>query len=160
MKNIKVVAFLTVLFASNAFAQQSLHDQINAVEEVQEQNEAESRAAQEAQQRHLAVQKAAAEDLKRQKAAQAAADKKRDQEYEDKLRELDLQSKSLEVEGQKARVARANEYIDQELKEKAATTDVIKSQADASRNLSEGTKDFLEKSGDAAVKKQSGLFNR
>jgi hypothetical protein len=96
--------------------------------------------------------------LRQQKEAEAEADKKRDQGYQDQLRALDVQQKALAVEAEKARVARSNEYIDQELKEKAAQTDVIKSEADSNRDLSQGTKTLLEKTGDAEVKSQSGLF--
>jgi type II secretory pathway pseudopilin PulG len=169
MKKLLLMQFVIILISANAYAQQSLHDQINAVDDVQEQSEADARAAQDLRQRQWDAQqqaasavaqqrRAAIEDMQRQKQAEAASDKKRDEEYEDKLRAIDLQEKTLQIEAQKARVVRSNDYIDQELKEKAAETDVIKSKADSTRNISEGTKSLLEKTGDAEVKQQSGWF--
>jgi hypothetical protein len=164
-----IVIIAGCIAAGGAWAQPSLSDQINAVGAAQEQHEAAERAAQQAYERRMAEQQRAAtaaaerrqaeeSALKRQKLDDALLDKKRDQNYEDQLRELEVQKRALAVEAEKARVTRANEYIDQELKEKAASTDVIKSQADATRNISEGTKTLLEKTGEAEVKSQSGLF--
>jgi len=136
-KTILIAVFL--LTSANVQAQ-SLTDQINAVDAVQEQQE--RAAAAQAQQRHAA----------------ALADKKRNQDYEDQLRAMDVQKKQLQVDMDKARVARANDYIDQELKAKSAETDVVKSQADANRDLSSGTKTLLEDTGEAEIKSQSGIF--
>src|SRR6185437_1242364 len=101
-----------------------------------------------------AVAKKRAEEavLRQKREDEALTDKKRDQAYEDQLRALEVQEKALEIEAEKARVTRANEYIDQDLKQRAAVTDVIKSHADATRNVSEGAKTFLEKTGEAEVK--------
>ncbi len=137
----------SLLIAGNAYAQDSLMEQINAVEAAQKQEEAAERAAQQAQERKIAQRK-----------AEMLADKQRDQTHEDKLRELDVQERALQIEAEKARVARQNDFIDQELKERQAVTDVIKSHADVNRNLSEGTKTLLEKKGEAEVKKESGVF--
>jgi len=136
-KLILIVAFLAVSTHAHA---QSLTDQINAVDAAEQQQERTAMAK--AQQRH----------------AEALADKKRDQSYEDQLRATVVQKRQLEIEMEKARLARANDYIDQELKAKAAETDVVKSQADANRDLSSGTKTLLEDTGKAEVKSQSGMF--
>ena len=83
---------------------------------------------------------------------QQAADKLRDQNYEDQLRALEIEQKKLDLQSEQAKVARSNEYIDQDLKSEAAKTDFVQSQADANRNVSSGIKTLLEKTGDAEVK--------
>ncbi len=85
--------------------------------------------------------------------AEIAADKKRDQDYEDQLRQLELENRKLELEAKRARVNRANDFLDQELKERAAQTDVIQSEADARRNISTGTKELLQSEGKARESK-------
>ncbi|EMB2600384.1 DUF5384 family protein, partial [Salmonella enterica subsp. enterica serovar Cerro] len=60
---------------------------------------------------------------------------------------------------EEARVKRENEFIDQELKNKAAQTDVIQSNADSNRNMSEGGRDLMKSEGKAREKKASGWFN-
>jgi hypothetical protein len=166
-------------------AQPSLTDQLGAMRQAQDENDEVARqaqaaheAAQRAYQQRMAQERAAAQAQEeqrqaaalalqqqrqaailaqqQQRAAEAEADKKRDQAYQDQLRALDVQQKQLAVEAEKARVARSNEYIDQELKAKAAETDVVKSEADSNRDISSGTKTLLEKTGDAEVKSQSG----
>ncbi len=86
-------------------------------------------------------------------------DKARDQSYEDELRRLEIQKQKLALAREEARVKRENEFIDQELKSKAAQTDVIQSHADANRNLSEGGRDLLQSEGKAREEKASGWFN-
>jgi hypothetical protein len=165
--SVLIMAFLLASSAANALP--SLNDQINAVDDVEQQNDAQERAAQQAYQQHLYEEQQAEHaieakwretelNLQRQKAAEAYADKKRDQDYDDQLRAFDIQEKTLKLQAEKTRVARENDYIDQELKEKAANTDVIKSKADATRDVSSGTKTLLEKTGEADVKSQSGVF--
>jgi hypothetical protein len=184
--SVLVVAAL-LLVPTLVCAQNTLNDQINAVDAAQRRQQAAEMAAQQAQriaqeayERRVADQQraAAASQKQREDAVIAAqkqrqeaalteqkrkddeilADKRRDQSYQDKLRDLDVQQKMLAIEAEKARVARVNEYIDQDLKEKAAHTDVVQSNADATRDLSSGTKTLLEKTGEAEVKSQSGLF--
>lgn len=53
----------------------------------------------------------------------------------------------------KARVNRKDDFIDQELKRESAKTDVIQSGADSARNISSGTKNLMEREGEARVKK-------
>ncbi|WP_086956640.1 DUF5384 family protein [Xenorhabdus innexi] len=133
--------------------------------ERQAQQEKAAKAERERKQREAAArtakirkQEAAREAEKQRILAEAAADKKRDQNYEDELRKLDLEMKKLELEKRTARVKRENEFIDQELKKEAAKTDVIQSDADVKRNLSSGTKSLLESVGKASEKEASGWF--
>lgn len=159
MKKVTLMATLLLVYFS-AYAQQSLVDQIDAVDAAQTQEQ-----QMEAQQQRAAIARAkqkyaAAVALQQKKEADALADKKREQAYQDQLRVLDVQRKALEVEAEKARVARTNEYIDQELKAQAAQTDAVQSQADANRNISSGTKTLLEDTGKAEVESQSGFFRR
>ena len=86
------------------------------------------------------------------------ADKKRDQSYEDELRQLEIEERKLELARKKARVSREDDFIEQELKRESAKTDVIQSGADSARNLSSGSKTLMEKEGEAKVKKESCFF--
>ena len=45
----------------------------------------------------------------------------------------------------KARAARTNDFVDAELKDSAARSDVIPSQADATGNISPGAKSLMKK---------------
>lgn len=173
----KTLLFTTFMMSSvSAFAAPPLTDQINAVYAVEEQRKQAEEAAEanyQAQQRALELQAAQqvanqqlkikrAEEQKRaanaQKAAAALAEKKRDQAYEDQLRTLEIQKKTIELQAMQAQVNRATDYINQDLKNRAAQTDVIQSQADATRNLSEGTKSLLVDTGKAKVEDASGIF--
>lgn len=99
-------------------------------------------------------QRIAAENERRAKReAELANDKKRDQAYEDELRKLQLESMKLELQAKAARVQRENDFIEQELKERAAKTDVIQSEADANRNISSGSKELMQSEGKAREKK-------
>ena len=166
-KNI-LILFAFIFLSSTALAQ-SLNDQINAVDEAQrrhllEQERVIQLEREEAERRASAikrsVEKRKADELaeKKRKAEEILADKKREQAYEDQLRSLEIQRRSLQLDMEKAKTSRVNDYIDQELKAQAAQTDVIKSQADATRDLAAGKKNFLEKTGEAEVKRQSGVF--
>jgi hypothetical protein len=83
------------------------------------------------------------------------SDKQRDQAYEDKLREVELQAKMLELKRAEVRVSRENDVIDHDLRHEDAQTDVVQSGADATRNVSEGAKSLMQGLGDATVKSQS-----
>ncbi|EFB9862418.1 hypothetical protein CV519_004464, partial [Escherichia coli] len=63
-----------------------------------------------------------------------------------------------ELQAKAARVQRENDFIEQELKERAAKTDVIQSEADANRNISTGSKDLLQSEGKAREKKASSWW--
>ncbi len=88
-----------------------------------------------------------------------SADKKRDQSYEDELRSLEIQKQKLALAKEEARVKRENEFIDQELKHKAAQTDVVQSEADANRNMTEGGRDLMKSVGKAEENKSDSWFN-
>lgn len=206
---IRPLILLCLVAPSIAWAQNTLTDQINAVDAAQRRQQAAEiarqaaqQAAQRADERRVAEDRRAAAALQKQREDAAAAvqkqheetaaatqqrreqaaavaqqkreemalteqkkkeeeiiaDKRRQQEYEDKLRDLEIQQRTVAVQADKAKLARVNEYIDQDLKAKAAITDVVQSDADATRNISAGTKTLLEKTGEAEVKSQSGLF--
>lgn len=82
----------------------------------------------------------------------------REEAFEDELRALELEERKLALQAKRARVARTDDYIDAELKREAATTDVIQSEADATRNVTEGTKSLLQDAGKAEVNRSSRLF--
>ncbi|ENT9582972.1 DUF5384 family protein [Salmonella enterica] len=174
----KKVILATVLFTlSGSVLSSSLQDQLAAVAQAEQQGKNEENrqrdalqakrdqeAQQEANAAAVAKQRAKAAEAERKArqaklAAEAAQDKARDQSYEDELRRLEIQKQKLALAREEARVKRENEFIDQELKSKAAQTDVIQSHADANRNLSEGGRDLLQSEGKAREKKASGWFN-
>ncbi len=66
---------------------------------------------------------------------------------------------SLHAYKEEARVKRENEFIDQELKHKAAQTDVVQSEADANRNMTEGGRDLMKSVGKAEENKSDSWFN-
>lgn len=179
MKKILLCAILTML-SSTAFAS-SLQDQLSAVAEAEQQGKNEekkehdewvaerNREIQQEKQRRANAQAAAnkkaaavaAERKARQDKldADAATDKKRDQGYEDELRSLEIQKQKLALAKEEARVKRENEFIDQELKRSAAHTDVVQSEADANRNMSEGGRDLMKSVGKAEENKSDSWFN-
>lgn len=179
MKKALIVGAAMAIFA-NAYGAPSLADQIAAVHSAEMQKRAADEAAQktaEAARQEQARQDALRQDQLQRKhdaalaAAQAArkaerdrqlaaaeADKKRAQAYQDQLRSLQIEREQLQLQAMKARVARANDFIDQELRQDAAQTDVVQSRADANRALSQGTKSLLEDTGKARVKNASGWF--
>ncbi|MDX8001107.1 hypothetical protein FE394_18410 [Xenorhabdus sp. Reich] len=175
-----LISSLLVTLSTPVFAS-SLQDQLAVIAQAENEGKAEEQRQHEAQQAKL-ERAARAEREKKQKEAAARAnkikkqeairaaekqkviaeakvDKKRDQDYEDELRKLEIEMKKLELEKRSARVKRENDYIDQELKTQAAKTDVIQSEADVNRNLSTGGKALLESEGRAREKKSSSWFN-
>ena len=140
--------------------EQSLEDarQARFEQEVREERARRARIAAASAERQRQRDAAAAADKARQ-LAEHQADKKRDQSYEDELRQLDLAERKLALKREATRVAREDEYIDQELKSRAARTDVVQSEADATRNLSQGGRDLMQSEGKAREKKASGWFN-
>lgn len=127
-------------------------------------------AAQRAHEQKMA--KIAAAQRAKQAAAQAAArqakenerlaDKAREQSYEDELRALALEEKRMELTHKKAMLEAqskaADKYVEQDLNVRKAATDVIQSQADANRNVTEGIRDNLQKNGDAQIKQAGKLW--
>jgi hypothetical protein len=94
-------------------------------------------------------------------AAQAAAklkdeerlkDKNRNQSFEDEVRQLAIEERRIELAEKKAKAARVNEFLDQDLNRQKAHTDVVQSEADATRNISEGAKDMMKGVGKGAEK--------
>jgi len=142
---------LTALIPSTAFSE-SLQDQISAVESADNSQQ---------QAEHTASEKAAAEKKARTTREQAAREKekKREQDYEDKLRQAQLDDVGLDLEAKKAKVSRTNDYIDQDLKKQAAVTDKIQSEADARRNLADGAKEKMKSEGRAEEKKAKGFWS-
>lgn len=156
LRNFLLIATLLSGFisVSNVYANTDLSDLVAA-------EQANQRAAAQAKARAAAKAKAAAEAAakKEERAYQEyQADKKRDQSYEDELRKLELEERKLELERRRARVSRENDFIDHELKRSAAHTDVIQSEADANRTLSDGANSLMKQVGEAEVKKNSGFF--
>ncbi|MDX7987049.1 hypothetical protein FE392_06860 [Xenorhabdus sp. 12] len=174
-----LISFLLVTLSAPVLAS-SLQDQLAQIAQAENEGKAEEQRQHEAQQAKL-ERAAKAEREKRQREAaaraekarkqeaikatekqrvlaEAKADKKRDQDYEDELRKLDIEMKKLELEKRSARVKRENDFIDQELKTQAAKTDVIQSEADVNRNLSSGGKALLESEGRARERQSSKWF--
>ena len=173
--------FLCAILASLSYPAiaSSLQDQLSAVAEAEQQGKNEeqrqhdewvaerNREIQQEKQRRAqaAANKRAATAAANKKArqdkldAEASADKKRDQSYEDELRSLEIQKQKLALAKEEARVKRENEFIDQELKHKAAQTDVVQSEADANRNMTEGGRDLMKSVGKAEENKSDSWFN-
>jgi hypothetical protein len=152
MTRLALIVSVAVALSGFSASAQSVSDQIDAVYRAQQAEQ----LREEQYQRALADQQARA--AAQQRAEQAAAEQQKaealskDQAYQDQLRAIDLEQKQLQLEKLKAQTARESDFIDRELKRLDAQTDVIQSEADANRNLSEGTKTFLDKAGDALNK--------
>lgn len=118
--------------------------------------------AQQADQRQRAVaQQAAQQKAFEQRKAQELEHKRvqtREESFEDEQRALDLEERRLALQAKRARAARTNDYIDAELRDSAARTDVIQSDADSARNVTSGAKSLLEDTGKAEVNRSSRLF--
>ena len=99
------------------------------------------------------------EVIRKDKVVERLADKYRDQEYEDKLRDLELKSKMIALQKDSTRAARENDFIDEELNRKKATTDILQSEADATRNISKGAQNLMESEGKAKEDANSGWFH-
>ncbi|MBD2806025.1 DUF5384 family protein [Xenorhabdus szentirmaii] len=156
MKKIFISSLLVVI-STSVFAS-SLQSQISAIAQAENETKAEKQRQHAAQQAKREKASSAERAERERRHREAAADKKRDQDYEDELRKLDIEMKKLELEKQAIRVKRENDFIDQELKNQAANTDVIQSKADINRNLSSGGKAWLESEGRSREKQHSGWF--
>ncbi|MNP10374.1 hypothetical protein D3C76_1025200 [compost metagenome] len=120
----------------------------------------EARSAADRRQR-AAAQQAAQQRALEQRKTQEVEHKRvqtREEGFEDELRALELEERRLALQAKRARTARANDYIDAELRDSAARTDVIQSEADSARNVTSGTKSLLEDAGKAEVNRSSRLF--
>ena len=192
MKKIVLIAAISlfVLAASPANAQ-SMQDQLKALESAENdikakqearrqeyQRQQEAQAAQErakraeeqarmekqreedARNRRIASEKAEAIAKQQREAAAKERDKK--EAYNDELKRMALEEKQLELQVKKAKVKRADDYIDQELNREKAKTDVIQSDADANRNVSTGAKNMMTGIGKGEENKTKGwsLFKK
>ncbi len=185
----KIKIFIVMYLLSFNVAAESMADQLNAfanlenklkveeqlVEEKRLQKVAKKaekeriRAEKVAKRKRASKDKALQRKLAREKVLdeRKVADKKRNQDYETKLRDLNVAERSatlnnsnklfqeslddkyrnhdyedekreIELSVAKARAKRANDFIDMELKKQNAETDVIQSEADGVRNITEG----------------------
>ena len=120
----------------------------------------EARSAADRRQRAVA-QQAAQQKAFEQRKTQELEHKRvqtREEGFEDEQRALDLEERRLALQAKRARAARTNDYIDAELRDSAARTDVIQSEADSARNVTSGAKSLLEDTGKAEVNRSSRLF--
>ena len=85
-------------------------------------------------------------------------DKEREQAFEDKLRQQELEAREADLAMKKAKAKRADDFAQSELNREKAKTDVIQSEADATRNISEGSKNLQTGQGQGAAKANSGWF--
>ena len=121
---------------------------------VAEQAKAEQRQQQEAQ--RLAANRASAQRKEQQAEVQRL--RSREEQYQDEIRAIELESRQLDLQAKRAEVKRKDDYIDADLSEQAARTDVVQSSADANRNLALGNKALLEDTGEAEVNRSNRLF--
>lgn len=94
----------------------------------------------------------AAQDAAKRKDEERLKDKSRNQSFEDELRQIAIEERRIEIAEKKAKAARVNEFLDQDLNRQKAQTDVVQSEADSTRNLSEGAKDMMKGVGKGAEK--------
>ena len=80
----------------------------------------------------------------REQQARAAKERSRTQAYEEEQRRLDLMERKAALATRRAKADRSNDYIDRELNREDAKTNIVNSNADANRNLSEGGRDMLK----------------
>ena len=125
-----------------------------------ERSREEARSAADRRQRAVAQQAAQQRALEQRKTQETEHKRvqTREEGFEDELRALELEERRLALQAKRARTARANDYIDAELRDSAARTDVIQSEADSARNVTSGTKSLLEDAGKAEVNRSSRLF--
>ena len=192
MKKLTLCLSLFVIgISANHVNAQSMQEQLNAMtaaeNEIKANQEARRKEYMRQQEQQAAVERAKraeeqavaqkqrdAEDVRRRAAAEkteavarqqreaVAKDKQRNQGYEDELRKMSLEEKQLELQTKKAKVKRADDYIDQELNREKAKTDVIQSDADATRNVSSGAKNMMTGIGKGEENKSKGwsLFKK
>lgn len=88
--------------------------------------------------------------LVRERQAREEKEKSRNRAFEDEQRRLDLMDRKADLATKRARADRSNDYIDRELSREDAKTNVVNSNADANRNLSEGGRDMMRGIGKGA----------
>lgn len=132
------------------------HQQAQAAEQARAMaREEEARRAQGIAQARAAEQSAA---RRKAVAQEQARMRKRNEQQRDEEHALDIEERKLRLQAMKARTERTNEFIDAELRDSAAQSDVVQSKADALRNLSSGTKTLLEDAGKAEVNRSNKFF--
>lgn len=142
----RYIVVAAVFMVPLAAVAQSLQEQIRAVDTVITQQQQEDAVLQ-------------AKEFKRQQAALAAKqadqdqEKKRKQQYANRIHDMQLEDMSLDLDSKRMRVKRTNEFLDQELKRQAVETDVIQSAADVNRNISSGIAENLKSQGKAVEAK-------
>lgn len=179
MKQIFLTSLLSLLVAP-AFAQDQF-EYLQQVEVRQAQKEAaataeiarkaeaaqvreEARAESARRARQASAQTARQQALEASKIREAENTRRtlRSEKMQDEDREFELEfareERKLKLQEMKARAARSNDYIDAELREKAAKTDVIQSDADASRNVTTGAKALMEDAGTAEINRSNKLI--
>ncbi|PBI78257.1 hypothetical protein A9993_00330 [Rahnella victoriana] len=170
MKNKIVLLMLFLSVSPAAVFSADLQQQLSNVAQAENQGQAEEQARwddyqarEEAYYRYREAERnkriAAANARARAREAERLKDKHRDQNYEDQLRQLSVDKKKLELQQLQARTAHENEFIAQDLKQQAAQTDVTQSQADANRNLSQGSQAKMISEGKAQEIKAGKWFN-
>lgn len=111
--------------------------------EIKAREDARVRIAAEKAKANARVAAARAKTKARLEHEQAMRAKNRDLTYEDELRKMEIEEKKMALRAKQARLARVDEFIDQDLNRRKAETDVVQSTADAKRNISQGTKDMF-----------------
>jgi hypothetical protein len=97
--------------------------------------------------------------IKSEQENERLSDKYRDQEYENQLRDIEIQKQKIALQKEAARAARTNDFIDAELNKSKASTDILQSEADATRSVSKGAQNLMESEGKAREKETGGWFN-
>ncbi|MFQ3395721.1 DUF5384 family protein [Enterobacter mori] len=169
MTRYSLVAVL--LFLSSPTHASPVQSQLSALAQAERQGQQEEQAARDARlaqeraarRRHeqavIAAQNKAR--LKQQAIdAEKARTQKKEEAIQDQLIELELQKRKLALEREALRVKRENDFIDAELKERAARADVIQSEADSKRNISGGLKDFMLSKGKAEENEALPFYKR
>lgn len=164
------LAAFCMLLSAPLFAS-SLQGQLSALAQAERQGQQEEQAVKDAQ---LAQERAAQRrheqaiiaSQKKARAKQLAIDaekvrlKKKKEAYEDQLLDLELQKKKIALEKETLRAKRENDFIDAELKERAARTDAIQSEADSNRNISSGVKDLMKSKAKATENESLPFYKR
>jgi hypothetical protein len=136
--------------AHTSHAAPSIQEQIHAVNKAHKEERQIEKSKEASTKAHKAAQTKKVQTAKVLKEKQKLDAKKhlqtRSEKHEDALRDLELEAMRIELEEKRARAKRTNDFIDKELEREGAKTDLVQSEADSKRNISEGTKQFLQSS--------------
>jgi hypothetical protein len=139
----KLAIFLATTFSLGASAQ-TMAEQLQAMRAEQNRVKAEEDIKTRQVLAEQEARKRAAQERDREQQALADRDRARARAYEDEQRRLDLAERKADISMRRARAERSNEFIDRELSREDAKNNVINSNADANRNISEGGRDMLK----------------